>query len=139
MNGFDTTIENVFTPNEMEYVIHCYKNKLNPAVVFGSSGGNTEVDKQIRDASGYFIPDYNVIVERFKNITSSITGIPVSHQEKPNFIKYKKGGFYKAHFDGFNDGESGKQKMNPDGQRMFTSILYLNDDFEGGFLNFKNY
>ena len=67
MNGFDTTIENVFTPNEMEYVIHCYKNKLNPAVVFGSSGGNTEVDKQIRDASGYFIPDYNVIVERFKN------------------------------------------------------------------------
>jgi prolyl 4-hydroxylase len=132
MNGFDTTIENVFTPNEMEYVIHCYKNKLNPAVVFGSSGGNTEVDKQIRDASGYFIPDYNVIVERFKNITSSITGIPVSHQEKPNFIKYKKGGFYKAHFDGFNDGESGKQKMNPDGQRMFTSILYLNDDFEGG-------
>ena len=139
MNGFDTTIENVFTPNEMEYVIHCYKNKLNPAVVFGSSGGNTEVDKQIRDASGYFIPDYNVIVERFKNITSSITGIPVSHQEKPNFIKYKKGGFYKAHFDGFNDGESGKQKMNPDGQRMFTSILYLNDDFEGGKLYFPKF
>lgn len=132
MNGFDTTIENVFTLNEMEYVIHCYKNKLNPAVVFGSSGGNTEIDKQIRDASGYFIPDYNFIVERFKNITSNITGIPVSHQEKPNFIKYKKGGFYKAHFDGFNDSENGKQKMIPNGQRMFTSILYLNDDFEGG-------
>jgi len=132
MNGFDTTIENVFTPNEMEYVIHCYKKHLEPTTVYSHSDKKLDIDKQIRDASGYFISDNNPIVERFKNITSAITGVPVSHQERPNFIKYKKAGFYKTHFDGFSNDEGGRIKMGAWGQRMFSSILYLNDDFEGG-------
>jgi len=132
MNGFDTTIENVFTIDEMEDVIDRYKNKLNPAIVFGDGNNKLGVDKKVRDASGYFISEPDPVVDRFRQITSAVTGIPVSQQEKPNFIKYKKGGFYKPHFDGFNDSEIGRQTMGPWGQRMFTSILYLNDDFIGG-------
>jgi prolyl 4-hydroxylase len=133
MNGFDTTIENVFTVDEMEDVINSYKNKIKPTVIFGS--GETQllhVDKKIRDALGYFIRDPNPVVDRFKQLTSAITGLPIKHQESPNFVKYKKGGFYKPHFDGFNDSESGQKSIKESGQRMFSSILYLNDDFDGG-------
>ena len=132
MNGFDTVIENVFTVDEMESVIHYYKKHLQPTTVYGSGGSKLDIDKQIRDASGHFISDNNPIVERFKNITSAVTGVPVSHQERPNFIQYKKGGFYKPHFDGFTDDEGGRIKMRGWGQRMFSSILYLNSDFQGG-------
>jgi prolyl 4-hydroxylase len=117
----------------MEDVISCYKDKLEPTVVFQAKQGQSlVVDKKTRDALGYFIPDSNPVVDRFKQITSAITGLPITHQEKPNFIKYKKGGFYKPHFDGFTDNEGGIKIIKESGQRMFSSILYLNDDFEGG-------
>lgn len=134
MNGFDTTIENVFTLDEMEDLINIYKHKLAPTVIFSNKNSSTTtVDTQVRDALGYFIPDFNPVVDRFKQITSAITGLPISHQEKPNFIKYKSGGFYKPHYDGFEEtAELGAQKIKQFGQRMFSSILYLNDDFDGG-------
>lgn len=132
MNGFDTVIENAFTLDEMEDVITSYKNKVKPTVIFADNGDILKVDKQTRDASGYFIPDFNAVVDRFKLITSAITGLPVANQEKPNFVKYSKGGFYKPHFDGFNKAQIEKGSMGVSGQRMFTSILYLNDDFDGG-------
>lgn len=49
------------------------------------------------------------------------------------FIRYEKGGHYKPHYDAF---PWSKDKLHyaltEYGQRFFSTLLYLNDDFQGG-------
>lgn len=133
MNGFDTTIENVFTEDEMETLIEKYKNSSIPLGILNASNTQTILNNGVREASGLFIKSIDPIVERFKSLTAAITGLPVCNQELPNFVKYDKNGFYKPHFDGFDqETENGQKGMRGWGQRMFSSILYLNEDFTGG-------
>jgi len=48
--------------------------------------------------------------------------------ERMRFLRYHKGDFFKAHFDGSFDREEQKSQV--------TFFLYLNDDYQGGACNF---
>jgi len=116
-----------FTKEELNYLIEKYSKDLPPLQVVGDS------KDVFRIGQGCWISQPDPVVDRFKNIISGITGLPVENQESPNFIKYEVGGHYKHHHDYFDP----KASYYPEhhkrgGQRVFTSIFYLNDDFEGG-------
>lgn len=105
-----------------------------PKSQLGVLGGN---NTRYRVAEGIWIHEKDLIADRFKHIVAGVTGLPIDNQETPHLIKYTEGGEYKEHWDYFLKGESYyEQSVAEGGQRVFSSILYLNDNFEGGETDF---
>ena len=69
---------------------------------------------------------------------SVLTSLPQENQERPSIIMYPTGGLYQPHHDYFDDSDSDYQTiiMNNGGQRIYTCLLYLNDNYTGGFTEF---
>ncbi len=70
-------------------------------------------------------------------ITAKVAGVFRSKPELceyPEFIRYEEGDEFKRHFDAaLNGSMTGPDADEKDrSQRVFTAILYLNDDFSGG-------
>jgi predicted 2-oxoglutarate/Fe(II)-dependent dioxygenase YbiX len=57
------------------------------------------------------------------------TDRPFQNCEKLQILRYKSGGYYKPHQDAFE---------NDSNMRLYTFILALNDDYEGGETVFPN-
>lgn len=69
----------------------------------------------------FYIQKYHIDLNLLPNLISP------THVNDITLLKYEKGGFYRYHTDSFHD--------NP---RTFSCILLLNDDYEGGYLNFMD-
>ena len=67
-----------------------------------------------------------------KNITQQITNLPIENQEAPNVIHYQPGGYYKIHQDWFSDDAYLDIMNRKAGQRIYTVMFYLNDNYIGG-------
>lgn len=67
--------------------------------------------------------------------------LEIESWEKPQLIVYREGGIYKPHSDGTHwvrDGEGDKGHWEPYQERDLSLILYLNDAFTGGKLDFPD-
>lgn len=125
---------NILTPSECSEIIHNTSNEFKPLQV---SKGQEGVYSKDRIAEGTFIYSNPPIVKKIKNIVSSITKLPIEHQEIPNVVKYKVGGHYKTHHDYF-DPENFPNLLKR-GNRKYTCLFYLNTNFEGGETYFPHY
>ena len=68
---------------------------------------------------------------------SAVTSIPVLHMEPPQIFHYAVGQEIKAHFDFLFDGtHSYGQEGKYTGDRLATFLMYLNEGYEGGDLEF---
>jgi len=55
------------------------------------------------------------------------------YQEELQVVKYPIGGYFKPHYDACEGDNLYCTRMNGEnGQRLFTVLFYLNDDFDGG-------
>lgn len=74
------------------------------------------------------------IIQKIQHDLEVLTLLPQENQERPSIIKYNHDGFYLPHYDSFNENdEDFEKKIVPSGgQRIYTCLLYLNDDFLGG-------
>ncbi|HTT97325.1 MAG TPA: 2OG-Fe(II) oxygenase [Rhizomicrobium sp.] len=68
---------------------------------------------------------------------AGIAEIPVPHMEPPQIFHYALGQEIRAHYDFLRDGEKpyGRDGTYA-GDRLATFLLYLNDDYDGGDLEF---
>jgi prolyl 4-hydroxylase len=66
---------------------------------------------------------------------AKIVGLPVENQEAYQVVHYGKGGRYDPHYDAC---VRDCKRMNIGGPRIYTFLIYLNDDFEGGDTYFPN-
>ena len=71
------------------------------------------------------------IAKRVMDRIASITGIPEENSEFLQLLKYNVGEFYKTHHDYID-----YLQTRPQGVRLLTVFLYLNDVNEGGGTNF---
>ena len=127
-------LKSVFTKDECENLIQKYDTDLKKLKVVSKEHATYS---SARTANGSWIRQADPIVDKFKNLVSEITGLPVKNQETPHFVKYENGGEYKLHFDYFNPkSEAYAENVAKGGQRIFTSILYLNENFDGGETDF---
>jgi len=67
------------------------------------------------------------------NKIETLTGIPESHSEYLQLLKYQTGQFYRVHHDYIEHDED-----RPAGPRVLTAFLYLNDVEAGGGTNFPD-
>ena len=119
--------KNILTIDECNELIDVSKDKLSEATTLGI------VIKDYRTAEGTWLFEKTELNDRIKTIISKKTGLPIEHQEAIHIVRYKVGGEYKEHHDFFHPNtdyfESETQKG---GQRVYSCLFYLNDNFEGG-------
>lgn len=85
------------------------------------------------------------VFKKLRNEISKKINVPVENQETILAIRYEKNGSYMEHYDSFvkyskdsiYTNQFYEQSMASGGQRKFTALVYLNDDFSGGETNFS--
>ena len=93
--------------------------------------------------TGIYRQDYNSqqeffsVLEKTEKVVESVTGLPSSHQEPLQVVKYLPGQEYKPHHDWFAEGADFYEKLMADaGQRVYTVMFYLNTVIKGGETHF---
>ena len=71
-------------------------------------------------------------------IASKLTGFPVENMELPQVARYKKGNYYKPHFDSVDPNTDDGKEFVKRGQRIATVLFYLTTATSGGETKFQN-
>jgi len=112
-------IENFLSENERIHIKQEAKSKLQASTV----DKDRRVDEQIRKSETAWLstedPIIRSVVERCVNRTDR----PIENCEQLQVLRYKEGGHYNPHQDVFYQDKN---------KRLYTFIIALNDDYEGG-------
>ena len=130
----------VLTEEECNNIINGAKNDLKDSIVYTNNFTKQVIDKNIRiSKTAWLIKDNSNnslrnVIEKLENITSFITKKPIVNQENIQIVNYEKGGYYNPHYDACSSLDiNSKINMNgPYGQRIYTFLIYLNDNIDGG-------
>ena len=126
-------IDDILTINECDELIKKGSTNLITAKTLG-----TKIDGY-RTADNSWIFDENELTLKIKNIVEKETNLPIENQEKIHIVKYDVSGEYKPHHDFFHpDTDYYETSMGNAGQRVYSCLFYLNDNFEGGQTEFVN-
>ena len=113
-------IENFLTEKERKYIIEQAKKELHVSTV----DKDERVDERIRKSETAWLSgntDYTVRQVIKKCV--SHTDRPFQNCEQLQVLRYTEGGHYKPHQDVFYQDKN---------KRLYTFIIALNDDYEGG-------
>jgi len=137
----------VLNSDAIDFLINHAKNSIQePMGVFDLEKANTlQKEHQSKDDPSSRIvkaADITTIIPQIKelydnivhNIINPFYKFKIRDSEMPQLLVYEPGGHYKAHYDAV------AQWKNPDGtiiwkksvDRDISTVLFLNDDFEGG-------
>lgn len=145
--------KNVLSKEGIDFLMNFVKNKekkdlavFDPRKTNETGKVESIVEKEVRNTQ---IIEYeeiiNDIYDLYKNIVKNIINpfydIEVYDSELPQILHYDIGGHYKPHNDshGLWKAPDGKIIWRKNMDRDLSTILYLNDDFEGGNLIFPDF
>ena len=115
-------IPNLLTEYEIEYIKKESINNFVPSYI----GDNSHV---IRKSETAYLnsndPILNIIIKKCVGLTNK----PFENCEQLQVLRYREGGYFKPHQDSPHEGEN---------KRLYTFIIALNDDYEGGETSFPN-
>jgi len=123
-------INNALSPEECQHIIDIAKPHMKDAVVSAAAGG---VKSAGRTGSVHWVKhDTTQLIRKIIDRVSDTVGVPRSHAESLQVIYYAETQEYKPHFDAYDlTTEAGKRCTAKGGQRLVTTLLYLNE-VEGG-------
>lgn len=131
----------VLTDDECNSIIKNSKKDLKESIVYKDGFTKKEADPNIRISKTAWLNkdtttenELRKIIDKLENISTFITKLPVVNQEEIQVVNYEKGGYYNPHYDACNSKDiNSKINMNgSSGQRVYTFLIYLNDNLEGG-------
>ena len=131
----------VLTDDECNCIIKNSKKDLKESIVYKDGFTKKEADPNIRISKTAWLDkdstteiELRKTIDKLENIASFITKFPIVNQEKIQVVNYEKGGYYNPHYDACNSADiDSKINMNgASGQRVYTFLIYLNDNLEGG-------
>lgn len=124
------------TDEECKYIIDLSQERFNQSALMGET--NIIDDGRTSYTADLVLPNDPVLEAIRKKAAQSIE-IPETHFEYFQCVSYESTQEYMNHFDTFDETtERGKETINEHGQRKYTLLVYLNDDFEGGSTYFPN-
>lgn len=120
-------IKNFINNEECDEIIKLATPRLKTSTV----STNRNIDTSVRKSDTAWIRyKESPVVDSIMHRCLDMVGKGIDNCESLQIVKYEPGGFYKPHQDILND-----EKNNP---RVYTFILCLNDDYDGGETNFPN-
>lgn len=118
------------TPEECEYVMRLANPVFQPSKLM-TNEGLTDYFRTSYSAELVFPQDE--ILNSIRKRSADWLKIPESNFEFFQCVSYGPGQEYQAHYDTFDEKfEQGKDELEKIGQRKYTMLAYLNDDFVGG-------
>lgn len=118
-------IENFLSEEERTHIMTEAKSKLQVSTV----AKDRTVDESIRKSETAWLSLDDPVVRGVVERCVSRTDRPMDNCEKLQVLRYQPGGFYNPHQDAFMDDKN---------KRLYTFVLALNDDYEGGETTFPN-
>lgn len=123
--------KNLLSVDECNELIQMSKDKLFEATTLG------ENVKDYRTANNTWLFEKTDLTDKIKNIVLEKTNLPIENQEQIHIVKYNVGGEYKEHHDFFHPNtDYFESQIQRGGQRVYSCLFYLNDDFIGGETDF---
>jgi hypothetical protein len=119
-------LKNVLSEDECKHIQNIASKKLQTSTVSKSR----DIDESIRKSeTAWLKASEDPVVDKLIRKCVSMTDRPLCNCEDLQVLKYKPGGFYKPHQDMFPEDKN---------KRMYTFIIALNDEYEGGETAFPN-
>ena len=118
-------IKNFITEDEREHIMKRVEGEFKPSII----SMDRKVDERVRKSETAWLGFDDPIVRDISERCLKYIDRPLLNCEKLQVLRYKPGGHYLPHQDALND---------VDNQRMYTFIVALNDDYEGGETIFPN-
>ena len=112
-------IENFLSENERIHIKQEAKSKLQVSTV----DKDRRVDEQIRKSETAWLSTEDPIIRSVVERCVSRTDRPIENCEQLQVLRYTEGGHYNPHQDVFYQDKN---------KRLYTFIIALNDDYEGG-------
>ncbi|CAL5227680.1 g10688 [Coccomyxa viridis] len=107
------------------------KARLAPSALAMRKTEEDQETEDVRTSQGTFMSrhdDLEGVISWIEEKAAQLTGLPVSHGEPFNVLRYQLGQHYDSHYDIFEPESYGPQSS----QRMATILFYLSDVEEGG-------
>tara|TARA_R110000765_G_scaffold282120_1_gene379308 strand:- start:208 stop:780 length:573 start_codon:yes stop_codon:yes gene_type:complete len=120
-------MDNVLTDEECDELINESDVNMKKSGVVG------EKREGYRTSFNTFISNDKELnsIKELNLITQTLTDTELETHESLCIVRYKEGQEYKAHHDYFHK-ETMSEELNRGGDRTFSLLFFLNDDFEGG-------
>jgi|TARA_R110001599_G_scaffold5746_1_gene28656 prolyl 4-hydroxylase len=125
-------IPDLLTEDDIEYIKKESINKLSTSTVFNEYDTHCN-NINIRDSESMFFKLEDPIINRIIKKCVGLTNKQFIHCEELQIVRYKSGGFYKPHQD-----VAPIIFGNNSNRRLYTILISLNDDYEGGETSFPN-
>lgn len=125
-------LKNFFAFEECETLISVGSQYLEPSRV-GGPNDTTKIDKNVRSSYTAMISDISChpqVLEAIERIDNAY-GHPHLTSNPLQLNRYRVGEKFEAHHD-WHDPVRQAERIAREGQRTWTFLMYLNDDFEGG-------
>lgn len=127
--------ENFASAEELSALMEAAWEKLKPAEVSGDKDGYISPGRS--GSNCWVVHDFNALTLQLAERISKLVKIPLSHAESFQVVHYGPSEEYKPHFDAWDaDTDRGRRCMERGGQRLVTTLLYLNYVEGGGATGF---
>lgn len=131
-------VEDFLTQEECDYIIELAQPHFKRSEFLVGDKRILDERRTSYSAELHIYPD-DKLLENIRQRAAKLLNIPVNHFEYFQCVSYDKTQEIDCHYDTFDRGsEGGKKIIAEGGQRLFTLLVYLNDDFIGGETYFPN-
>lgn len=124
------TVDNFLTEEECKEVV-CLIEQNNQRSSVAAEQKNTRIITKNRTSNTSFLSNKNTTVNLIKEKISKILNIHIKQIESLQGIKYISGQYFLPHRDGY-EGIRKENLTKESGNRIWSFLIYLNDDYEGG-------
>lgn len=121
--------ESFVSPAVCNWFIERTRGKLKPAAMYDGRRTRFTTDRTNSDFI-FDIVEADLVLLLVREKISALTRLPAFAMEPPQILHYAPGQELKPHYDHVGSADSYQ------GERIATFLLYLNDDYEGGELEF---
>ena len=124
---------NLLSENECDALVEMSRTRLKRSRVVNAERGTYDLGEARTSEGTYFERAANPLIADIETRIERLLGVPEVRGEPIQVLHYREGAQYRPHFDYFETGKPGSQRvLAQGGQRVGTLIMYLNNVKAGG-------
>jgi len=131
LNPLVVVVDDVFDADVAQDIIALGQRSLDRAQVVDSTGGLQTHESRTNDSGVINQWAHQNLTDLVTKI-SSLVRLPPENSEPVQLLKYQDEQRFDPHSDAFDNSSGGRECLAQGGQRLFTTICYLNDVDAGG-------
>jgi prolyl 4-hydroxylase len=137
LNPLVVVVDGVFDEDLANHIISKGDGTLQRGVIVDPKGGTKQSDGRTSEVAGvnqWSDPRVTQLVSQI----STFVRLPPENSEPCKLMRYQGDQKYDPHSDAFDQSAGGRQFLAQGGQRLFTTLCYLNDVEDGGETEFPH-